>query len=199
MDKQSTRKRPPRVALTAEQVAQLLAFKKHKEIASINRFKKTTTFKCLNIFFVIAFGIYVELIVCYVGPCNYTIYEVKEVNAKYNGVLNSKYESQIGTLSIVDTQNKLTTLVIDDFIDLPESGSQFRIGKDYIYQKEVKAEIQGYNSSYRIQRFSPVLFLSSFICLLTVILFVYNLNQNPYSLRAISLINAIVLLAFIGI
>jgi hypothetical protein len=28
---------------------------------------------------------------------------------------------------------------------------------------------------------------------------VYNLNQNPYSLRAISLINAIVLLAFTGI
>lgn len=199
MDSQTSRKRSPRVSLTAEQVAQLLAFKKQKEIASINRFKKTTSFKCLNVFCVIAFGIYVELIVCYFGPCNYNIYEVKEINARYNGVLNKKYESQIGTLSITDTQNKLTTLVIDDFIDLPEKGTKFRIGKDYIFQKEVKAEMQGYQNSYRIQRFSPVLFLSSFICLLTVILFVYNLNQNPYSLRAISLINAIVLLAFISI
>lgn len=190
------KKREPRVALSPEQVAQLKKIKQFKEIVKVSNFKKTKSYKYLNIICVLCFIIYIELILCYLGPCNYSIYEINKVNVNYSGKVNSNQQPLISTLKITDTQNKITTLVIEDFIDIPEVGSKFNIGKDYIFGKQIKANIQGYESSFRVQRFSPVLFLSCFLSVLCIILFVYNLNHQSHSLTALSLINSMAVLSF---
>jgi hypothetical protein len=190
------KKREPRVALSPEQVAQLKKIKQFKEIVKVSNFKKTKSYKYLNIICVLSFIIYVELILCYIGPCNYSVYEIKKIDVNYSGKVNSNQQPLISTLKITDTQNKLTTIVVDDFIDIPEVGSKFNIGKDYIFGKQIKANVQGYNSSFRVQRFSPVLFLSCFLSVFCIILFAYNLNHQSHSLTALSIINSVAVLSF---
>ncbi len=196
MINQNQKKREPRISLSPEQVAQLKKIKRNKEVKAITNFKKTIGYKWLNIICILSFVIYIEFILCYIGPCNYSVFEINNVNINYSGKINSKQQPQISTLNVTDRQNNITTLVIDDFIEIPEVGSKFNIGKDFIFGKPIKANIQGYDTSFRIQRFSPILFLSCFLSVLCIILYSYNLNHQSYSLIALSLINSIAVLAF---
>lgn len=194
------KKRPPRKPFSPEEVAELIAVKRLKEQLKLQRFKKTKRFKYLNIFNVACFFVYCELLVCFVSPCHYRTHFAKRVVVEYARETDGYNRVKIASLGITDLEDNYYKFIINDFITVPEKFSGFSVGKDFILQKELKGRFpekdEGY---YRIQRAEPVLFLSGFVGLLMCIIFGYNLNQTENSLKAISFINSLVILAFLFI
>ena len=67
-----TNKRPARIPLTPEEVSEFIRFKKHKERVKIQRFKRTSTYKVLNVFNIICIIVYAEIIFAFLCSCNFT-------------------------------------------------------------------------------------------------------------------------------
>ena len=79
----------------------------------------------------------------------------------------------------------------------PKKFTAFQIGKDYILQKELMAKICDLDKDYFIQSSSPILFLLLLIIFVSIISVIYNLNENIYSLSAVSLLNLIIMFSFL--
>ncbi|MBA3663599.1 MAG: hypothetical protein H0W61_05255 [Bacteroidetes bacterium] len=190
------KKRPPRTPLSPEEVAELVILKKIREHKKIARFRKSPTYKIFNIFNVACFFIYCELFFCFLGPCHYQKHYSKSVSVEYSNH-NTSNKFLISSVKVTGVNNVQYEFLVNDFIATPPKFSQFEVGKDFLLQKEIKGSISTSPHQYRIQRASPILFLSVFVAVFSFIFFAYNLNQNPHSLRAITSINAVTVLAFI--
>jgi len=191
------KKRPPRNPLSPEEVADFIAVKKLREQLKLQRFKKTKRFKYLNIFNVVCFFIYCELLICFFSPCHYRTHYSKKVDVEYSQGLNELNQLKIAHVKITDVNNNLYQFMVNDFIDIPKKYDKFSVGKDFILQKELKGTFIGSNKYYRIQRAEPFLFLSGFLVILLCIIFSYNLNLTESSLKAISVINGLTILGFL--
>ncbi|MCE3259644.1 MAG: hypothetical protein K0S12_1285 [Bacteroidetes bacterium] len=192
---QEGKKRPPRTPLSPEEVAELVWLKKIREHKKIEKFKSSRTYKMFNVFNVICFFIYCELFFCFIGPCHYQTHYHKNVIVDYSNT--ASHERIVSALKVVSVDDKQYEFIVNDKIEVPEKYAPFEVGKDFLLQKEIKGSVATSEKQYRIQRASPILFLSVFVSIFSFIFFFYNLNQNPYSLRAITSINAITVLAFL--
>jgi hypothetical protein len=190
------KRRPPRIPKTPEEVAELVFLKKLREHKRIESFKKTLYYKAFNLFCVICFFIYCELIICFLGPCHYEDHYSKQVGVDY-GHEAVEGHRMISLLKIVDRNGQFYEFVINEFIEPPPQVAVFAVGKDFLLQKEIKGTVSTSEHIYRIRRASPILFLSFFVGIFSIIFFSYNLNQNPHSLRAITVINAITIFGFL--
>lgn len=197
--KEEGKKRAPRIPLTPEEVAELIEIKKIREYNKLQRFKKTKTFKILNCFNVFCFFVFCELIISFYGPCHYQTRYSKNVIVTFDDKIDAGGRRVISDINMIDVNDKNYKLIVNEFIETPEKYSAFKVGKDYLFQREIKAYLGTSGNYYRIQSASPILFLSVFLGIFSLIFFSYNLNQNPNSLIAISLINAVAILAFLGI
>jgi hypothetical protein len=193
------RKRPPRIPLTQEEIAQLVALKKRNEARRLAIFKKSTTYKVFNIFNICCFFVYWELLFCFLGPCHYQTHYSKNMGVKRGDAVNTAGRHMISEVRIVGVDDKEYRLSVDDFIEPPAKYSAFQIGKDYILQKELKGMLGGSDASYRIEAASPLIFLSVFLIIISFSSFVYNLNEHPHSLRAVAILNLLTVLAFLAI
>ncbi|MDX2174306.1 MAG: hypothetical protein SFY56_14490 [Bacteroidota bacterium] len=193
------KKRPPRNPLSPEEVADFITVKRLREQLKLQRFKKTKRFKYLNVFNIVCFFIYCELLICFFSPCHYRTHFSKKVVVEYGHELNNYNQLKIAHLKITDVNDNFYQFIVNDFIEVPETYSSFSVGKDFILQKELKGTFLGSNNYYRIQRAEPFLFLSGFLGILLCIIFSYNLNQTESSLNAISVINGLTLLGFLMI
>jgi hypothetical protein len=190
------KRRPPRVPKTPEEVAELVFLKKLREHKKLESFKKTLYYKGFNLFCVACFFIYCELIICFMGPCHYEEHYSKNVWVEYGReVIEGNHV--ISLLKVVDKEGQLYEFVINEFIEAPPQAAVFTVGKDFLLQREIKGTVSTSEHVYRINRASPILFLSFFVSLFSIIFFSYNLNQNPHSLRAITVINAITIFGFL--
>jgi hypothetical protein len=197
--KEEGKKRAPRIPLTPEEVAELVEIKKIREHNKLQRFKKTFTFKFLNCFNVFCFFVFCELIISFFGPCHYQTHYSKNVIVTFDDDIDADGHRVISDINMIDVNGSNYKLIINEFIESPEKYSAFKVGKDYLFQREIKACVNTSKKHYRIQTASPILFLSVFLVIFSMIFFSYNLNQNPNSLVAISIINAVTLFAFLGI
>ena len=191
------KKKLSRKPLSQKEVANLVAIKKHREQQKVIQFKKTNTFKFFNIFNVCCFFIYLELLFCFFGPINYQTHYSISVKIKTGNEINLKNERIISQINIVDASLKQYDLIIDDYVLPPKKFTAFQIGKDYIIQKELKAKICDLDKDYFIQSSSPILFLLLLIIFVSIISVIYNLNENIYSLCAVSLLNIIIMFSFL--
>ncbi|MCE3227741.1 MAG: hypothetical protein K0S32_2292 [Bacteroidetes bacterium] len=189
------KKRPPRTPLSPEEVAELVWLKKIREHKKIERFKNTNSYKLFNVFNVVCFFIYCELVFCFLGPCHYQTHYHTNVIVEYSNSHN--HVPTISVIKVTDVNDKQYSFAINDMIEVPPKYAPFEVGKDFLLQKEIKGSVSSSEKQFRIQRASPILFLSVFVAIFSFIFFFYNLNQNPYSLRAITSINAITVFAFI--
>jgi len=193
---QEAKKRPPRIPKTPEEVAEIVLLKKLREYKRLEKFKKTLFYRIFNVFSVACFFIYCELIICFIGPCHYSKHYSKNVAFEHGReIVNG--ERIISSVKIIDVSGKQYKFIVEEFIDVPEKFSGFMVGKDFLLQKEIKGILSTSNNNYRIQKASPILFLSFFVGIFSFIFFSYNLNQNPHSLRALSIMNAITLFFFL--
>lgn len=186
------KKRPPRIPLSQEEVAQLVAYKKIKEARKLSRFRRSGAYKLFNTFNVICFFAYWEILFCFFGPCHYqTHYSVKVV-ARHGDELNASGKRITTEIDILGVSGKEYKFLVNDFVEQPERFSEFSIGKDYILQKELKGMFEHSDKTYYIQAAGSLLFLAVLMIIISFTSFVYNLNENAYSLNAITAVNGIV-------
>jgi hypothetical protein len=197
--KEEGKKRAPRIPLTPEEVAELVEIKKIRAFNKVQRFKRSFKYKFLNCFNVFCFFVFCELIISFYGPCHYQTHYSKNVLVTYGDKKNEAGKRKISDIVIIDVHDKNYKLIVNEFIETPAKYTTFKVGKDYLLQREIKAYVNTSDDYYRIQDASPILFLSVFIGTFSLIFFSYNLNQNVHSLGAISIINAITLIAFLCI
>ncbi|MEI8136896.1 MAG: hypothetical protein WCH21_06180 [Bacteroidota bacterium] len=193
------KKRAPRTPLTPEEVAELVEIKKIREYNKLQKLKESFRYKFLNIFNVFCFFVFCELIISFYGPCHSQIHYSKNVLVTFSDKIDENGKRRIGDIVMIDVNDNHYKLIVDEFIEAPEKYSAFRVCKDYLLQREIKGFISTSDHYYRIQAASPMLFLSVFLGIFSLIFFSYNLNQNLHSLTAISLINGITILAFLAI
>ena len=147
--------------------------------------------------YICCFFIYLELLFCFFGSINYQTHYSILVKIKTGNEINLKNERIISQINIVDASLKQYDLIIDDYVLPPKKFTAFQIGKDYILQKELKAKICDLDKDYFIQSSSPILFLLLLIIFVSIISVIYNLNENIYSLSAVSLLNIIIMFSFL--
>jgi hypothetical protein len=189
-------KRQPRVPKTAEEIEELVLLKKIREHRKLEKFKKTKSYKFANIFNVICFFIYCELIFCFIGPCNYYTHYSKNISVERGDARNQKGEGITSVVKVTGVNGKQYNFMVNDFINKPAKFSSFELGKDFILQKELKGTISTSNDIYKIHQSSPLFFLSFFVAVFSCIIFSYNQNQNPHSLIALTATNAVTIIVF---
>jgi hypothetical protein len=188
-------KRQKRHPLTAEEVADIIAYKKRREHEKLAKFRTTRRYKALNIFNLACFFVYFELLFCFFGPCVYQNFTVKSVSAHYGeGYRN---ETPYVTDFDIVSDDHTYRIIAKDYIDLPEAGTSFSIGKDFLLGKELKAAIESNPTKFRLFSASPVVILCGLALSISFIAVFYNLNQNSYSLNAMSVLNGIVMLGLL--
>src|ERR1700748_568655 len=82
------RKRPPRTPLSPEEVAQIVSLKKMRNAKKLATFKRSGLYKYCNIFNIICFFIYWELLLCFMGPCHYQTHYSKGMRIKRGDAIN---------------------------------------------------------------------------------------------------------------
>lgn len=191
------KKRPRRIPLTAEEVANVIAHKKRREILILQKFKSSRQYKILNLFTIICFFIYCELLFCFYGPCHFDAHFSKNMVVKHGNGPTKNGEMIIASIEITGMNNKEYTLVVDDHIITPAKQSNFFIGKDFLLQKELKGSVETSSHCFRLFSASPVLFLSVFFAIISCIAFIFNLNESAYTLTALSVLNALTLIGIL--
>jgi hypothetical protein len=188
---ESKRKRPPRVPLDPEVVAGLVWQKQIRQEKNDLKFRQSSIYKYCNVFAVIAVFIYCELLLCYFFTTNNTKYAIEHVVAYYGDT----YKNGQRIISSIEI-NKTLNVRVNDFIEIPKTGTLFKIGRDYILKKDLVCLFSDSKKSYSIVRSEPILFLSFFVMTLTLLLTYFNQNQKSYSLKVMTLINILSLLLF---
>ena len=190
-------RRAKRTPLTQEEVAEIIALKKRQEHYRLHRFKKTRFYKIFNVFNIACIFVYLELIFCFYGPCIYRSYEAEKVQVNYGNYYNELGEPIVSDLVIEASNGTEYNLLIRDFIEVPRAGSLFYIGEDFLLRKELKGVFDDEKVYYRLFAASPALFLSVLVLFATFIAFLYNLNENAYSLSAVSVLNGLTIIGIV--
>jgi hypothetical protein len=178
-------------------VAEIVALKKRQAHFKLHKFKQTRFYRLLNIFNVICFFIYLEILFCFVGPCRYEAHQASSVEAGFGQVYNADGSPIVTNIDVRTAEGDKYVFVVHDFIEVPPQNTGFYVGSDFLLRKELKGFFEDEELSYRIFAASPVLFLCSLVMVAGFLAFVYNLNQNAYSLSAISVLNGLTVFAVI--
>ena len=190
------KKRPPRIPLSPEEVAQLVAYKRIKAARKLSNFKRSAVYKIFNTFNIVCFFAYWEIVFCFFGPCHYQTHYSAKVLARHGDELNAEGRRITTEIDVKSVNGRDYKFLVNDFLEQPLRFSEFSIGKDYLLQKELKGVFEKSDKTYYIQAAGSLLFLAVLMIIISFTSFIYNLNENAYSLNAITAVNAIV---FIGL
>jgi hypothetical protein len=183
--------RPRRIPLTSEEVSNFIAYRKKREQIDLQKLKRTRVFKLLNIFNIVCIFIYLEILFCYFGHCDYQKHYSANTIANFGDRFQKNGKPVTADIDVVGVNGRIYKFIVEDFIETPPKRVRFIIGKDYLLRKDLKGSIEGLDGSYRLFSASPILFLSSFISIICFMGFVYNLNENAYSLSGLTTLNAL--------
>lgn len=192
-------KRSRRIVFTSEELSHIVAYRKHRERLLTLRFKKTGTYKILNTFNICCIFIYVQMLFCYLGPCNNTKHYAYNTVTRYGTVYKNDGTPIVADVDVYGVNGRVYKFVIDEFIKAPQKKITFIVGKDYLLQKELKGVFEGSVDTYRLFSASPILFLCVFICMICLFAFMFDLNEAIYPLTGISVINLLTILGIIAI
>jgi hypothetical protein len=191
--------RPRRIPLTPEEVAQVIALRKKRQQAILRKLKRSRSYKFQNYFIVGCIFIYLEILLCYFGPCHYQVHQAVNIAPRYGVGYTRAGGAIISTLDVTDTSGKVYRLVVNDFVRLPAKNTGFIVGKDFLLQKELKAGFMNSENSYRLFAASPVLLLCFLASFISFFGYIMNLNEEAYSLSGLSVLNILALLAVLTI
>lgn len=186
-------RRHRRNPLTPEEVADIIALKQRRAHVRLQRFKRTRLYKLLNIFSVICFFLYFELLICFFGPCIYVTHTAVKLQPNYGSEVNQAGERIVSDIEVYGENGARYIFIVKDFIAIPEARTPFFVGEDYLLRKELKGTFDDQDVTYRLFRASPVIFLSFIALAASVLGYMNNLNEHPYSLTAIAVLNGLTL------
>lgn len=190
-------KRSRRIPFSTEELSNIIAYRKYREQLIVLRFKKTWIYIALNVFNICCIFVYLELIFCYFGPCNYTKHYSANTITKYGFTYDKDFKPIVDIVDIYGVNGKLYQFIVQDFIEVPQKKISFIIGSDYLLQKDLKGILDGTGARYRLFSASPVLFLCFFISFICFMAFLFNLNESVHPLSGLTTINAFTLLGII--
>jgi hypothetical protein len=182
------RRRRRRPAMTTEELATLIEYKKRLERMKLAKFKQTSRFRIYNIFNIICAFIYFEIVFCYFGPAAYERHYSTRLTPHF-GQDAITQKPIVTDIEILTTEGREYRLVLNENISVPPVGASFVVGKEFLLRKDLKAKFERGLREYRLFKASPILFLSMIVLVISVFSFVYNLNENPYSLMALTVLN----------
>jgi hypothetical protein len=190
-------RRPRRNPLTAEEVAEIIALKKRRAHARLHLFKRTRAYKVLNIFNVACFFIYLEVLICFYGPCLFTEHQAQKLTVNYSEKFNEAGKQLVSDIEIEALSGGKYRFVVNEAREIPPDDIIIYTGEDYLLRKELKGAFAGEEKTYRLFAASPIMFLCILVLFACFLGFFHNLNQYAYSLTAISVLNALTLLALL--
>lgn len=192
-------RRPKRTPLGKEELSSLIAHKKKLELHQKIKFKKSFAYRFLNLFNVICFFIFIQLLFCFFVCGNYKEHLIVSATARFGDAHSQGGQFMVNELHLTDELENKFDITIKDFIQLPEKNSQLLIGRDFILQKELTAKFETSESNYMLYSSGPYILLSLFSLIVTFIVYSSNYNEAAYSLRALSILNGIILLSILCI
>ena len=190
-------RRHKRNPLTPEEVAEIVALKERRAHLRLHRFKRSRLYKTLNIFCVLSFFVHCELLICFFGPCRYERHVATQVQPNYGSDFNEQGRQIVNDLEVTGENSRRYIFVVKDFIPVPAPGTEFFVGEDYLLRRELKGVFDDEDRTYRLFRASPIVFLSLLALAACVLGFLNNLNEHPYSLTGIAVVNVLTLLAIL--
>lgn len=179
--------------LSPEEVAQLIAYKQIREARRLARFRRSVIYKLFNVFNIVCFFAYWEIVFCFIGPCNYQTHYSFSVRSHHGDEQNEEGRRITKELDIKGVNGKAYTFLVNDFIQKPARFSEFTVGSDFLMGKELKGMFGDGDKFYYIYSSGSILFLSILLIIISITSFIYNLNEQAYSLNAITALNAIIL------
>lgn len=179
--------------LSPEEVAQLIAYKKIREARRLARFRRSGVYKLFNMFNIVCFFAYWEIVFCFLGPCNYQTHYSLSVRSHHGDEQNKEGRRITKELDIKGVNGRNYTFLVNDFIEKPVRFSGFTVGSDFLMGKELKGMFDDSGRFYYIYSSGSILFLSILLIVISITSFIYNLNEQAYSLNAITALNAIIL------
>jgi hypothetical protein len=191
-------KRPRRVPFTPKEVANLISIKKRREDIKLQTFKKSLLYKLQNGFVIGCFFIFCEVFLCFLGPASYSRHYSYKIEPIYGDEYNQQLKPIVSEIDFYGVHGITYKFVVNDFKPIPHKYCSFLIGSDFLLRKNLKG-IYSNTTSYRLFSANPILFLILLSLVATVFGYVNNLNENAYSLMAISVFNALVLVGVLAL
>jgi len=191
--RQQRRARRP---LSREEIARLYEIKRFKEQQKRLRFRKTAHYKWLNVFVLCCVFIVAEMLMAYLGPVRYEADDVVQATANY-GSHWWDHSPVISSIEIKTKEHGTIELVTQAMVKQPKVGETVWIGFDYLLNKPIKGSVDYGENTYRLFRASPMLLLAA-LCLLVTFTSYYNhLNELPYSLNGLAVLNLLTILGIL--
>src|SRR4249919_1735470 len=131
-------RRPRRNPLTAEEVAEIIALKKRRAHFRLHRFKRTRAYKFFNIFNIACFFIYLELLICFYGPCLYTEHQSRKIMVGYSEKFDEAGKQKVSDIEIETEPGEKYRFVVNESREIPPDDVIFYTGEDYLLRKELK-------------------------------------------------------------
>ena len=130
-------KRPRRNPLTSEEVSNIIAHNRKRELVKLYKLKKSKLYKLLNVFNITCIFLYLEILFCYFGPCHYQKHYSEKTLVHYGaGISVNKKGYFISDIDVFDVQGKVYKFIVEDCIDAPGNTIEFIIGKDFSSSKK---------------------------------------------------------------
>ena len=193
------KKRPRRIPYTPKEVANIIAVKKRRELIKLQTFRASLKYKIQNSFNISCFFIYWEIIFCFFGPANYTRHYSMQVDTKYGQRYDLNAKPVVSEIEFKALNGKTYLFLIDDFVTIPPKFTKLIIGSDFLLSKDLKGRYADNEADYHLFAASPLMLIIMLVMLTSGLAYGYNLNQNAYSLMAITVLNSMCLLGIIAI
>ena len=187
-------KRPRRRTLTREEVQAVIAFKQRKENIQLHKLKGTLSYKLRNVFLIISFFIFSEVLICFFGPCKHRLHYTMRVAGTYAAHFEKGKGQLLSQIEAICVDGTMFQLQVDDFKKTPPKYTTLDVGSDFLLNCELKASIAGVEGSFRLFRANPVLLLCCFSSVMLVFGIYHNFNHNDYALWGLTVICGMTLL-----
>jgi hypothetical protein len=184
------KRRQRRPSMTPEELARLIEYRRRLEKIKLARLKDSAGYRIGNVFNILCAFVYLEIIFCFLGPAAYTRHFTSSITPHF-GQDPLSQKPVISDVEITASDGEYYTLILNENISLPPVGGSFIIGKDYLLRKELKARFEKGLREYRLLHASPAIFLSILVLIISCVSFFYNLNENAYSLMALTVLNVL--------
>src|ERR1043165_282949 len=123
------RRRPRRTPPTSEEVARMREYKTRLERINLVRFKQSSAYRWSNIFNIACFFVYVEVIICFFGPVDYTRHYSVNYTVNYDAPGADARGPVVTHFFMNGVNGRSYDFLVNDVITMPEKRTSFLVGK----------------------------------------------------------------------
>lgn len=173
---QEQSKRKPRVRLSPEEFYYFVQLKKVKQIEKLEEFKGTFFYKIFNRINIFFAGLLTYFILSIIIVCSWEEEIITFVNVSFGEMKMENKQRTISDIEIHTSASRHYFLKTDYLFESPKVLQNIVIGKDFIFEKPLKAKLEYDKREFWFSNTYAVLTVCSFALLIGF--FVYNINKH---------------------